>query len=403
MSEPNSQPSYAVPLLTCCLVSFACFFGAYLRIPVVPLHAVALGASATQVGAINAAFMLAAGLLAIPAGLLSDRLGRRTVILSGLLLIAISSFLLYVSTTPTEMIGIYLLFGIGLAAYSPSMMSYVADLAPPNQMGRAYSLYTVSYNLAMMLGPAAGGFIGHAFGLRSVFLVSGGVILLMFLVARPLLPHPPRIAPAVVALEPALRTLLRNTRFLACLLGTVGGCFGFGMFITFVPIHLSAMGMDVGVIGLIFATQALSNALSRIPFGFLIDYCSDRCTLATLGLASLAIALVLFGLSTSLPWLLAFAALLGISMGVGFTALATLLADAVPSELRGLAMGAYNSCIYLGMMVNAATMGTVVSRFGSAVAFFFAGITTLLLVFLFFALYRKEKSHSQNVDGICRS
>lgn len=106
-------------LLACCTVSFACFFGSYLRIPVVPLYAAEIGASTAQVGAINAAFMLMAGLLAIPSGLLSDRIGRRAVILGGLLIIAGSSFLLYLSTTPGEMIGVYLLFGIGLAAYSP--------------------------------------------------------------------------------------------------------------------------------------------------------------------------------------------------------------------------------------------------------------------------------------------
>ncbi|MHB1400464.1 MAG: MFS transporter [Trichloromonadaceae bacterium] len=74
------------------------------------------------------------GLLAIPSGLLSERIGRRAVILGGLLIIAGSSFLLYLSTTPGKMIGLYFLFAIGLAAYSPSMMSYVADIVPSTHL-----------------------------------------------------------------------------------------------------------------------------------------------------------------------------------------------------------------------------------------------------------------------------
>ncbi len=365
---PSDSPtrSYAAALLACCVVSFACFLGSYLRIPVVPLYATEIGASTAQVGAINAAFMLMAGLLAIPSGLLSDRVGRRAVILGGLLVIAGSSFLLYLSTTPGMMIGVYLLFGIGLAAFSPSMMSCVADIAPRTHLGRAYGMYTIASNVAMMLGPAGGGLLGRMLGLRAVFLVSGGLTLAMVFVAAAFLPATAAIPGPRRAIRPAFGELRRNRRFRACLLITLGGCFGFGVFITFLPLHLAALGKDAGHVGLVFAVQALANALSRIPFGRMSDRVADRGTLVVGGLAGLAVALALTGLSTTLAGLLGCAALLGVSMGVAFTALAALVADVVPPELRGMAMGGYNSCIYLGMMASAASMGTVIARFGFA-------------------------------------
>jgi MFS family permease len=382
--------SYGSLLLTCCAVSFACFLGSYLRIPVVPLYATELGASTTQVGAINAAFMLTAGLLAIPAGLISDRFGRRKVILGGLLIIAGSSFLLYFSTTPAQMIGIYLLFGIGLAAFSPAMMSYVADIAPRTHLGRAYGMYTIASNVAMMLGPASGGLLGRMLGLRAVFLISGGLTMTMVLVAGTFLPAT-AAKPAQQALRPALMELRRNRRFLVCLLVTVGGCFGFGVFLTFLPLHLTELGMDAGHVGLVFAVQALANALSRIPFGRLSDRINDRGTLVMGGLVGLAIALALTGQCSGLPGLFACAALLGVSMGVAFTALAALIADSVPSELRGLAMGGYNSCIYLGMMASATSMGTFIARYGFGNGFLVAGAATLALTLLFHQLYRKAQ------------
>lgn len=392
MPLPVSVPrSYGPLLLTCCAVSFACFLGSYLRIPIVPLYAAELGASTVQVGAVNAAFMLMAGLLAIPAGLISDRVGRRTVILGGLLVIAASSFLLYFSTTPGQMIAIYLLFGIGLAGFSPAMMSYVADIAPRTHLGRAYGMYTIASNVAMMLGPASGGLLARHLGLRTVFLVSGGLTLAMVLVAGIFLPATGAPAGPPRAIRPALMELRRNRRFLVCLVVTLGGCFGFGVFMTFLPLHLAVLGMDAGHVGLVFAVQALANALSRIPFGRLSDRVNDRGTLVIGGLIGLASALALTGLCTALPGVLACAALLGVSMGVAFTALAALIADLVPNELRGMAMGGYNSCIYLGMMASASTMGVLIARYGFAGGFLVAGAATLALTLLFQLLYRKAR------------
>ncbi len=118
---PHTHP--AAPLLFACLISFVCFFGSYMRIPIVPLFAASLGADTLQVGVINGAFALMAGLLSIPSGLISDRLGRRIPLLTGLLLLSGSSFLLYWSSTPLQMAAIYLLFGTGLSAFSPTLMS----------------------------------------------------------------------------------------------------------------------------------------------------------------------------------------------------------------------------------------------------------------------------------------
>lgn len=161
----TSSSSVSRLLLTACCISFVYFFGSYMRIPIVPLFATSLGADTVQVGMINAAFMLMAGGLSIPSGLLSDRMGRRIPLLGGLFLLAGSSFLLHWCTGPLQMAAIYLLFGVGLSAFSPTLMSYVADVTPPEVLGQAYGWYTMALYGGMPLGPAAGGFLGTAMGL----------------------------------------------------------------------------------------------------------------------------------------------------------------------------------------------------------------------------------------------
>ena len=77
--------------------------------------------------------------------------------------------LLAISQTPLQMGAIYLLFGVGMAAVTPTLMSYVADITPPEALGNAFGWYTMALYSGMTLGPAAGGFFGGAFGLRMVF------------------------------------------------------------------------------------------------------------------------------------------------------------------------------------------------------------------------------------------
>ncbi len=397
----STENSASRVLLTACTVSFVCFLGSYMRIPIVPLLAASLGADTVQVGMINGAFMLMAGALSIPSGFISDRLGRRLPLLGGLLLLAGSSFLLYWSSSPLQMAVIYLLFGVGLSAFSPTLMSYVADVTPPGVLGQAYGWDTMALYGGMTLGPAAGGFLGTALGLRLVFLVSGGLIFTMFFVALFFIPahsvhHVPRgTFPPVI---PALQSLMRNRRLIACLVATLGGCFGFGMFVTFMPLYIQNQGMHTAQVGLVFATQALANALSRLPSGRLSDRVADRSILVGGGLAFFAVALAAFGLCHSVVSLMAVAAVMGMSMGVAFTVIGALIVDAVAWEMRGLAMGCYNTCVYAGMMLSSVGVGPVIKGEGFRAGFFLSGAVGVIVLFLFRFLYRSQNA-ARNLDA----
>lgn len=394
----SRNKSAARLLLIACTISFVCFFGSYMRIPIVPLFAISLGADTVQVGMINGAFMLMAGVLSIPAGLISDRFGRRLPLLGSLLLLAGSSFLLYWCSTPLQLAGIYLLFGVGLSAFSPPLMSYVADVTPPEKLGQAYGWYTMSLYGGMTIGPAAGGLIGTALGLRPVFLVAGGLILAMFFVALIFLNNhssDQQGDATCCAVIPSLKSLMGNRRFVACLVATIGGCFGYGMFVTFMPLYIRSLGMNSGHVGLVFAAQALANALTRLPTGKMCDRVADRSVLVSGGLAGFAIALALFGLCHSVVSLMAAAALMGISMGVAFTVICAMIADVVPREMRGLAMGCYSTCVYAGMMLSALCMGVVIKSEGFSIGFFLSGTAGVIVLILFRVLYRR---HNRTVE-----
>lgn len=375
MTDRNSN---FTPFILLCLIGFTAFFSSYLRMPVMPLYATHLGANPSQVGIINGAFMLTAGLFSIPAGLLADRTGRKLPIIGGIIAVAISSLLIPLCHTPAQMALAYILFGAGLAAFAPGMLSQVADTMPAQMLGQAYGWYTTAIYIAMTLGPASGGYLAKHLGLLEVFFVSGFMSLTVALMAQLLLP---RIAPRHKSeLRNALSSsidLLHNRWLRACLTATLGSCIGFGVFLTFLPLYAFSRGLDPAQVGLVFAAQALTNVACRVPIGRIADRVDRRWIVAS-GLICLALALTALGQMNQLSYLVLCAILLGIGMALTYTAIGAIIAEQVPALQRGLAMGMYNSCIYLGMMTGSAALGITLKSIGYQLGFAAAGGVALL-------------------------
>jgi MFS family permease len=389
--EKRTAPSYGTLLGICCGIAFASYFGSYLRIPVVPLFAVSLGASTVEVGIINSAFLLMAGVLSFPLGVLSDRVGRKPLIAWGLAISLITSLLLAFSTSPRQLMGIYLLFGMGLAAVGPTLMTYVADISPPAYAGRAYGWYTTAIYTGMSLGPAAGGLVAQGWGFRPLFLLAAGFIFLLIWVTVFFLPEvrgvrekePKKGKRKIIGKE-----LWKNRPLLGCWLVTLGGCFGQGMFLTFFPLHAHQQGLKMGQIGMVFAVQAIFNALSRFPIGRLSDMVGHRRNLVVLGFMGFGASLAGVGVSESMAHFTLTSIALGVTMGLAFTPLGALVAETAPPESKGLAMGGYNTCIYLGMMLSSAFMGGVIGMIGFAQTFLLTALLTFLATGLFYLMIK---------------
>jgi DHA1 family multidrug resistance protein-like MFS transporter len=389
---PSPAQSYRFLLIVCCGLGFASYVTSYMRIPVVPLFAQDLGAGAVMVGFINSAFLLTSGVFSFPFGLLADRWGRKLVVSAGLIISLVTSFLLAVSAAPWQLLLIYLFFGLGLAAIGPTLMAYVADLSPPENLGSSYGAYTLAIYAGMSLGPGLGGWVADWLGFRLLFVIAAVLVGLVFLLAVVFLPssrHLPHLASAASQSTTSWRQLLRHRPLLACWLITLGGCFGLGAFVTFAPLYMKEQNLSVRDIGLVFALQAAVNALSRIPFGRLSDRLGRRWLQAVAGFLFLGVSLAAFGLATTLFGFLLASTAMGLAMSLGFTPVGALIAEVVPPTDRGLAMGGYNTCIYIGMMISSALMGVVIGWLGYPISYALMGLIVALSTGGFYLLIRE--------------
>lgn len=380
-------PMVPVPILTACALTFVLYLGAYMRLPLVPLFAQGLGASTFQVGMINAGFMLAATLLSLPLGLVSDRLGRRRLILVGMAISGLTSVFLLFAATPLQVGAIYLFSGVGLACFSPAMMSYVGDVSPVPFLGRAYGWYTSALYLGMAAGPGLGGAIA-AGGFRVAFLVSAVVIAAGILAGGPRMPAPPPvIRPESANLLSDFREIVRNRAVLACWIATFFSTYAWGSLFAFFPLYARESGISIAHTGLIFTCQAAANAFFRIPIGHFSDRLGKRVPFIIGGNFVFALSIMAVGQFRGHAQLYLLFVAVGGSMAATFTAIGAVLSESVPTRIRGLAMGGYNTCIYGGFTVSAATLGAVISWSGFAAGFAVAGglcaVATLILAFLF--------------------
>ena len=385
---PSAHHSFTALLTVCCLVTFGCYFAISMRLPVVPLYAGGFGVTTSQIGLINAAFYLMAGLLALPSGILSDRLGRKRLAVCGIIVLFTGMLLLYFSRSFFYIAGIYLLLGVGIAAFGPTMMSWVAEISPPTHMGRAYGWYTTALFCGLGMGPAAGGALGEWLGLQPVFLIGAALVAVTIGAVQWSLP-------SIKATDDHqferpkqplnFRQMLANRHLLGCWSVTFGTNIIGGAFFTFLPLLAQERGLDVGQIGIVYLVQSVSNALARIPFGALSDRIGQRKHQALLGVVLSSLSIAGFAPAVTFVHFLLAASSLGVSLAIAFTSIGALIAETTQPRFRGLAMGGYNSFIYFGLMAGSIGLGPLIEAVGFGSGFLLAGASNLFFV-CFFAL-----------------
>ena len=131
------------------------FFGVsdtQLVAPLLPLIAKDLGTTPGHAGIIVTTYSLAAAAFALFVGPLSDRVGRKKVLVSGLALFTLASFLTYHVSTFNALVILRAMTGFAAGTLSTSALSFAGDYYPYQQRGRAMGILSMSYFAAFVIG-----------------------------------------------------------------------------------------------------------------------------------------------------------------------------------------------------------------------------------------------------------
>jgi MFS family permease len=165
--------------------------GLFMILPVFSLHADDYsGATPVLIGLAIGIYGLTQGLFQLPFGYLSDRFGRKVVIVGGLLIFCVGSIVAAEAESITEVIAGRALQGLG--AIAAAVMALAADLTREEVRIRIMAIIGMSIGASFMISMVIGPVIAAEFGLRLLFWMTAGLAILGILVVIFVTPKPPR-------------------------------------------------------------------------------------------------------------------------------------------------------------------------------------------------------------------
>lgn len=151
--------------------------------PVMPSVGANLGAGSDSVKLTLTTYMLGFAVSPLFYGPLSDRYGRRPILIVGVLFFTLATFACSFAPTIGGLIGLRILQGLGAASGSVLSRALTRDAYSFRDMPMVMSWISLAMNIAPSLAPTLGGFLGETFGWRATFWFVGGFGLILLVVA----------------------------------------------------------------------------------------------------------------------------------------------------------------------------------------------------------------------------
>lgn len=375
------------------LATFAIFFQAYMVAPLLPRLAAGFGVDVRAVGVTVPAYLIPYGVATLFYGLISDRLGRRPVLLGSLVAFVALTALTATARTVGQMVAWRTLTGLGASGVVPLALAWVVDVFPFERRGRPLGWLFGAMAGGAAFGSTLGAVLEPLIGWRALFLgvaAAGGVVLAA-LVRLPNLHESRNARPPLRA-----RDVLRSYR---ALLGTVrgvrtylyvfwNGIFHSGVF-TWLGLYFARRyGLGEAGIGL----ALLGYGVPGLLMGPAIGRAADRWGRRRLVPAGLAVG-------AGAAWLLMpreplWAAVLAVTvLSLGYDLTQPLLAGIVTAlggrERAGQAMGLNVFALFTGFGIGGWVFGEAL-RFGFFGALGAFGALQLLAAAVSVPLFRQE-------------
>jgi len=365
---------------------------------VFPLIQSRFNLSIVQLGLIGSSFMWVYAAAGPLAGLVGDRVSRKTLILGGLVFWSLITLATAFSTRYSHLILFRALEGLGEAFYFPASMSLISDYHGPKTRSRAMAIHQSSVYAGTILGGSAAGILGQYFGWKSGFYVFGiaGVVLALLLTYT--LREVPRGQDESEAIEPepvqsedvfaSLFAFFTNPLAMLLMAIFIGANFVAVVFLTWMPMYLrTSFGLSIASAG-VTATlwMQMMSVIGVICGGIFADELSKklrggRMLTQAAGLLLGFPFIALAGLTHSVPVLIVAMCCFGLFKGLYDSNIWASLYNVVPLKNRAVSVGLMNALGWLGGGVAPLAMAYGANHYGMG-----PSISATSLIYLVLAL-----------------
>jgi len=391
--KDNSKLIYFLSLIG----FFAIFSTTISKSPVLPLYVKALGGDAIVIGLISAFSPLAGILFSFPIGMMSDKIGRKKLLIVSGFIFLIAPLLYLLVNSPVLLIPIRFFHGIATAILGPVVSAMIVR-AYSTSKGEKLGLYSSATLVGRALAPLLGGFIisyflSHGLGdlsykyvYMAAFILSIPVLSLMFFL-KDEVKSVVKVTKNDLLVN--LKYIYENKRLFSTALVEMAIYFAYGAFETYLPLYLTGLHIPASEIGLIFSVQILSIALSKPLFGKLADRVDKR-KLILVGVLTLGLSIGILGFFHTIIAEIVLGVIFGLGLSFSTVTTSTYVAEVSAEDKLGSSLGALSSIMDIGQTVGPFITGIAITYFSYKFGFLLSFIMTIVTGLIFFRYNHKE-------------
>ena len=375
------------------LLSVAIFFSDMSNstsIPIFPGYAQSLGASLSMLGSFSSVAGIVSLIMAVPLGRLSDRYGRRSLMIPGLVLLALVPISYIFSTSPLHFYPIRVVYAIACGMIFTQGFLLMTEISAPEIKSTAQGLYMTCMGLGFTIGPLIGGYAAKYYGASTSF-AAASAFAFLGLVSVALVKEDKDAIMERKQSKISFRDLVKDIRILVGCTSNFLNSMMFNAMMLFFPVFGKTNGFDEGQIGLGLTVRGAASTVVRLPVGALAKNIKVY-TIMIVGL--LASGASIYGLSnmTMFVGMTVLLGLQGVAYGVFLTSGNIYIAEESPSELRGTAMGLFNMFGSISNIINPLVLGFLADIYGTKSAFQFTAMVAVVGTVLLHLVNRGKQS-----------
>jgi len=358
--------------------------GMFMVLPVLTTYGMALqGASESLIGLAIGIYGLAQAIFQIPFGLLSDRIGRKPLIVGGLLIFVLGSI---IAASTTSIWGVILGRALqGSGAIAAAVMALLSDLTREQNRTKAMAFIGISFGVTFAIAMVLGPIITHALGLHALFwmiavLASCGILITLLVV--PNTPHHVLNRESGMV-KGTIREVLMQPRLLKLNIGIL--CLHILLMSSFValPGQFEQAGFPAEQHWKIYLVTMLVAFVAVVPF---IIYAEVKRRMKRVFICCVALILiaeiVLWGAGNHFWTLVIGVQLFFLAFNLMEAILPSLISKESPAGYKGTAMGIYSTSQFLGVAIGGSLGGWIFDRFDAQTVFLMGAIVATLWLLL---------------------
>ena len=367
-------------------------------VPSLALYARSFGVAASAIGLAVAAYGLARFATALPAGQLSDQLGRRPTLAIGGLVSAFGNLWCAWASAYPEFIVARFVAGAGAGLILTTGQVVLADISTPERRGRMIAIYQGTFLFAVGIGPFPGGLLAEHYGLAAPFVAYGTASALATIVAWFAVQETRELSRSQVRagdgprppFAEQLRLLLGKPGFaLVSLISLMNAVVRTGGLFAIVPMLATALlGLTTGAIGFALMVGSVCGLVAAYPAGSLADR-FGRKTVIVPATVMTGVSMLLFCFAPTYAWFVAACIAWGVASSVGGSAPAAYAADSAPPGMNAAAMSTFRMMGDAGYVIGPLALGLVADIWGPVTALLVSA-SLLVAVGAAFALIAPE-------------